>query len=196
MLDEQGRLGFKKNDTKYEDPQTELEQRFEIIKKSFDTKLDKEAFNEELAYEQRYENGELFQEMNDNPVKSMQQIFDKYTIGGGKGNVFNDKNDGTLRTDQLKDTFYIKFDANYDKFSQALTKEIKQKNENIVEDNLALEVVSVMKSMDRNVRVPKITVDTNARISNFESGPIFNSPFLHYFFEFIFFPLFFGLFKS
>jgi len=177
MLDEQGRLGFKKNDTKYEDPQTELEQRFEIIKKSFDTKLDKEAFNEELAYEQRYENGELFQEMNDNPVKSMQQIFDKYTIGGGKGNVFNDKNDGTLRTDQLKDTFYIKFDANYDKFSQALTKEIKQKNENIVEDNLALEVVSVMKSMDRNVRVPKITVDTNARISNFESGPIFNSPF-------------------
>ena len=178
MLNENNMFGLSRDLKIDKDPETSMENQLMLLKQQFGTRTEVQGKDVEALSNQKLEDGNIMADLMDNPVKSIKQIYDKYSITGD-----NFKIDDTLvasRAEQVKDIYISKYSQDSNglfKFVRDLKKQIKEENEIVSESNLDMEMVSVIKSVNKGVKAYEIQVDLNKRVSNFKETSLANNQF-------------------
>tara|TARA_E500000331_G_scaffold195632_1_gene187890 strand:- start:8712 stop:17540 length:8829 start_codon:yes stop_codon:yes gene_type:complete len=176
MLNEQNMLGYKKN-MKIEDPKTSMENNFNAFKEDFGSRTHVENKDFDAVVKEKFLDGEFMSEIFDNPIRTPDNLFDKYQFPV-KGKFATKDNIVDTRGEQLKSVFYSEYKGkDLYNFGKDLKREILENNENVNVEHLDIEVTTMMKSVNKAERVMQIDIDANNRPSNMSETTVASNKF-------------------
>ena len=176
MLNEQNMLGYKRN-MKIEDPQTSMENSFNAFKEDFGSRTHVENKDFDALVKEKFEDGQFMSEIFDNPIRTPDNLFDKYQFPVN-GKFATKDNIVDTRGEQLKSVFYSEYKGkDLYNFGKDLKREILENNENVNVEHLDVEVTTMMKSVNKAERVMQIDIDANSRPSNMSETTVASNKF-------------------